>query len=399
MNILLLSNKLPYPPRDGGSIATLNMALGLAECGCNVRILAINTSKHYCSDEMIPPEISDRISLSSVKVNTSINPLKLFLNLLFSRLPYNATRFISPAFLSALSQLLDKQDYDIIQMEGPYLFYCLPLIRSKSKALVSLRAHNIEHEIWLRNASNASHGIKRKYLEILGERISKLEKGLLEQIDLLVPITNRDADILRESNPTLPVHTASFGLQASAYHPLPHPREFSLFFIGALDWIPNIEGINWFIEHVWPYIRTVFPGTRFYIAGRNSDKYFRKTIKDPGISLLGEVEDSLKFMSEHSVMIVPLRSGSGIRVKILEGMAMGKPIISTGIGCEGIDARDGEEILLADDPSGFISAIRKLIENPQFQGKIAINARKFIKEKFDNLVVCQGLMDFYKEQL
>ncbi len=399
MNILLLSNKLPYPPRDGGSIATLNMALGLAECGCNVSILAINTNKHYYSDEMIPGEISDRISISSVRVNTSINPLKLIWNLFFSRLPYNATRFVSPAILTALSQLLDNQDYNIIQLEGPYLFYCLPLLRAKSKALISLRAHNIEHEIWLRNASNASHAIQRKYLDLLGKRIRRLEKELLMQIDLLVPITDRDAGKLKEFNPALHVHTATFGLQASDYKPQPAPAEFSLFFIGALDWLPNIEGINWFIENVWPAVQTAFPGIHFYIAGRNADKYFNQVLKDPAISLMGEVEDSLKFMSEHSVMIVPLRSGSGIRVKILEGMAMGKTIISTRIGCEGIAARDGEEILLADDSPGFISAIKKLIENPRLQDNIAIKARQFIIEKFDNLVVCQGLMDFYKEQL
>jgi len=399
MNILLLSNKLPYPPRDGGSIATLNMALGLADCGCRVSILAINTSKHFCSDDMIPREISDRISISSIMINTSINPLKLILNLLFSLLPYNATRFISPAILAALSRLMDEQEYDIIQMEGPYLFYCLPLLRAKSKALISLRAHNIEHEIWLRNARNASYAVKRKYLEILGKRIRRLERELLGQIDLLVPITKRDAGMLKEINPTLPVHTATFGLQADGYQPRPVPAAFSLFFIGALDWLPNIEGINWFIENVWPAVRTTFPGICFYIAGRNSDKYFRKSIKDPRIHLMGEVEDSLQFMSDHSVMIVPLRSGSGIRVKILEGMALGKSIISTRIGCEGIDARNGEEILLADDPPAFIYAIEKLIENPQLQESIAIKARQFIKEKFDNLVVCQGLMDFYKEQM
>jgi glycosyltransferase involved in cell wall biosynthesis len=399
MNILLLSNKLPYPPRDGGSIATLNMALGLAGCGCRVSILAINTSKHYFSHDLIPGEIRDRIGIRSVMVNTSVNPLKLILNLLFSRLPYNASRFVSSSFLMALSALLDEQDFDVIQMEGPYLGYCLPLIRARSSALVSLRAHNIEHELWLRNAGTASSFVKRKYLEILGKRIRRLEMELLEKIDLLVPITHRDSGMFREMKPDMTMHMATFGLQAGAYEPQPPPAEFSLYFIGALDWMPNIEGLKWFIEHVWPPVRTRFPGVGLYIAGRNPGAYFSKSLKEPGIHLVGEVEDSRQFMSGHSAMIVPLHSGSGIRVKILEGMALGKTIISTRIGSEGIEARNGEEILLADDPSGFIAAIEKLIENPHLTEHLARNARQFVKEKFDNLAVCQGLLDFYKEQL
>lgn len=396
MNILLLSNKLPYPPRDGGSIATLNMATGLARSGCRVSLLAINTSKHHVDVDSIPEGIRKEIEITSVSLDTGIRPLKFFLNLLFSGLPYNATRFRSAKVIRELIRLLEEKTFDVIQLEGPYLYYCLPDARRTSQAVISLRAHNIEHEVWFRNARYVKHPLRKKYLGLLARRIRRLELGLLDRIDLLVPISSRDAGIFGTMKQGLPVLTVPFGLYPGDYPAKNPPDEFSVFFIGALDWFPNTEGLDWFIGRVWPAVRKELPGICLHIAGRNAGKDARGSTED-GIIFHGEIEVALEFMSQHSVMIVPLRSGSGIRIKILEGMAMGKAIVTTSIGCEGIGARTGRDLFVADRPEEFVSAIRTLAGQPGTLGAMADRARQFIMEKFDNLVFCKELKDFYKE--
>ena len=396
MNILLLSNKFPYPPRDGGSIATLNMATGLARRGCQVSLLAVNTSKHHADVASVPEAIRGEIDICAVTIDTGIRPFRLAMNLVFSRLPYNATRFRSSGVIRELERLLRETAFDVIQLEGPYLYYCIPAARRNSRALISLRAHNIEHEVWSRNAHHVNRTLRKKYLELLSRRIRKLEKRLLDRIDLLLPISTRDAGIFSAMKDGLPVHTVPFGLYLEDYPAKDPPAEFSIFFIGALDWFPNTEGLDWFIGRVWPALREELPGTRLHIAGRNAQKDTLNNAGD-GIVFHGEVEDARVFMSQHSVMIVPLRSGSGIRVKILEGMAMGKAIVTTSIGCEGIGTLSGRDLIVADGPEEFVAAIKSLAMKPGTLGAMASNARQFIKEKFDNLVVCQDLIDFYKE--
>jgi glycosyltransferase involved in cell wall biosynthesis len=399
MNILLLANKLPYPPRDGGSLATLNMASGLAECGCMVTVLAVNTSKHYFPAEQIPEAITARIRFRTARADTRIRPFGLIRNLFFSSYPYNAERFISQGIITELRQLLDEQSFDVVQLEGPYLFYCVSHIRERTSALVSLRAHNIEHELWMRNARHTRNYLIRSYFSIMAQRIRRLEKDLLEVIDVLVPISGRDASGFTALGLRCPLHTATFGLKVRNYPVTVPPPGISLFSLGALDWRPNAEGLDWFIDHAWPLVKARFPEMKLYIAGRNAAGYYRKKSHDRDIIIAGEVDDAREFMSIHAVMIVPLLAGSGIRIKILEGMAMGKVVITTSTGLEGISARDRHEVMVADDPSAFLSAITELADNPDLLLTIGRNARQFVMENFDNFTICQGLVKFYNKRL
>jgi hypothetical protein len=154
MKILILANKLPYPPRDGGSIATLNMLTGLRDAGHEMNCLAMNTSKHPFPVEQIPSELSDTIKFTGIDCNTAIKPLRMLINLLFSREPYISARFNFRAFRQALTSLLREDNFDIIQLEGPYTGHYLDLIRRESRAIVSLRAHNVEHLIWEQKAAH-----------------------------------------------------------------------------------------------------------------------------------------------------------------------------------------------------------------------------------------------------
>ncbi len=396
MKILQITNKVPYPANDGGAIACLNLTRGFALLGHKVTVLAMNTLKHHTDISEIPESVKDWADFKLVDVPARISPVAATYNLLFSGKPYNAVRFISQPFEKKLKKLLKKKEFDIIQLEGLYVCPYIPLIRKYSDAKIVYRAHNIEHEIWERTAAMSS-GLKRLYLKILSKRIKIFEKSFINSYDLLVPITERDGIMLDKLGNKKPMHVSPTGIESTVLIPhsknLEHP---SLFHIGSLDWAPNQEGLIWFIERCWPKIHEQFPDLKFYIAGRNAPDWLVRRFHAPNIVFEGEVADAYQFMNSKSIMVVPLFSGSGMRIKIIEGMALGKPIVSTPIGTEGISTQSGKNILIADNEKEFVADVERLITDDELFQNISRSAIEYIQEKFDNLALAGALTDFYK---
>jgi len=399
MKLLILSTKLPYPPRDGGAIATLNLAIGLARSGMEVTMLTFNTRKHYFPPGEIPAELRQQIRFLVVNHDTSVNPVNALFNLLFSRRPYIAQRFRSRTFATELKNILESGSFDIVQLEGPYLDAYIPLIREHSPAKISCRAHNVEHEIWERRWKNDPWMPTRNYYRNLAERIRRLEQELVKKIDLLIPISDRDREHLLSEKPELKSITIPAGIDLSAYprNNLKTPGEKDICFIGALDWAPNQEGLIWFIYKVLPHLMERDPDIRLHIAGRNAPERFIHKITQPSIVYHGEVEDAGAFMNAHRVMVAPLLSGSGIRVKILEGMARGMCVVTTPIGAEGIPAEHGKHLMIAEDGEHFAKSIMLLLNDNTLATDLASEARNFILEKFDTFTIASNLGDFYKQ--
>lgn len=398
MRVLILTNKMPYPPRDGGSIASLSLALSLCQNKNHVEILSMNTSKHYTELSSIPKEITNKVKIHAVKINTDTSIFKALTNLVFSSQPYNAQRFISKNFENKLIEILEKDNFDIVQLEGLYLCPYIKTIRKHSNAKISLRAHNIEHEIWERATLNETNTCIRIYKKNLAKRIKKFKLSYLNKYDLLVPITERDGKIFNELGNTKPQQVTPTGInQDNKFLKLENNGEFPGFFhIGALDWIPNQEGLTWFIENVWNIFIIDNPDCKLTVAGRNAPVLFEKYLRNcKNIEYLGEIPDAAKFIATQSVMIVPLLSGSGMRIKIIEGMAAGKTIISTSIGSEGISTTHEKNILIANSSVEFLTSLNKIKNNRELHNSISLEARKFILENFDNDKIAQNLNDFY----
>ncbi len=397
MRILQLMNKVPWPPKDGGAIACLNMTKGFSMLGHEVTVLSMNTSKHHIRIKDMPVDLRSKADFRFVEVPASINWLEAAFNLIFSRLPYNAQRFISDDFSQELAKLLHEKTFDVVQLEGLYLCPYIPVIRKYSKALIAYRAHNIEYEIWERTAI-LSDGFRSKYLRNLSVRIKRFEESYLNSYDLLVPITDRDGQILDKLGNTKPKHTSQTGIDFASLVPTAKKLEFpSLFHIGALDWAPNQEGLIWFFDHCWYKIREKCPEVKFYLAGRNAPDWFERRIRRAGVEYLGEINDAYDFINSKAIMVVPLFSGSGMRIKIIEGMSLGKPIVTTDIGTEGIPTSNGEDILIANDADQFVDAVVKLVNDRELANRIGKNAIGFIQEKFDNLSQAEALIEFYKQ--
>lgn len=401
MRILQLANKIPYPPKDGGAIATLNIAKGLAELGHEVTILGMNTTKHYFDLNLIPETLKKAIHFREVKVDTGLSVLAGLFNLLFSQQPYNAVRFFNNNFTQELIAILQEKEFDIIQLEGLYLMYYLNTIRQYSEAKVALRAHNIEHEIWERSALQERSPVKRYYLNILARRIKKFKLSMLNKYDILIPITRRDArqfDSFGNVKPSIviPVGTA-VGSAREQNTEIDYP---GVFFIGTLDWFPNQEGLIWFMDKVWPKVIAVMPGLMFHVAGRNAPGWMAERLKNnPNTKYHGEIESADEFIDRNALMIAPLFSGSGMRVKIVEGMARGKTILTTKIGAEGIEVENGRHLLIQDYENDFAACIVELMNNKQRFSEIGKNAKQFVEKHYDNQKISQLLEAFYLKSL
>jgi len=399
MNILILSNKLPYPPKDGGSIATLNLARGLSKLNNKIFILALNTSKHYYNINNIPSELKKELTFKDVKINTRINLIKLILNLLFSVKPYIASRFYSKKFKIALKQILINNKYDIVQIEGLYMCRYIAIIRKNSTAKISYRAHNLEDKIWEGIAKNTTSYIKNLYINNLVKRIRRFDKFYINKYDFLIPITQNDANTYVYYGTKCPIHVCPAGFDFEKTNKYKsNNQDNSIFFIGALDWLPNQEGLMWFLDKVWSKISNS-DDIKFYIAGRNATNKFIKSIQKYKVYFLGEVDDAYEFMSSKTIMIVPLFSGSGMRVKIIEGMAMGKVIISTSLGAEGINYTNKKNIYVTDSANEFIEIIKLLAGNSKLVQKISKNSHEYVRNNFNNEMLAHTLNNFYISQI
>jgi glycosyltransferase involved in cell wall biosynthesis len=401
MKILILTPKVPFPPKDGGAIATLSLAEGLADTGNEVQMLCLNTSKHRFDVEMIHGYLKKKITFHSVNHDTRIRPVKAFFNLMFSREPYNATRFFTKKYKNKLVEILHKFKPDIVQLEGPYMGYYIPTIKKHAKAIISLRAHNVENEIWQRKAVNTMNPFQRFYFVMLSARIKQLEKKVLEQVDVMVAISERDRNQLRQLFEIKSI-TIPTGLNSYRYPTPKNPQFPSLFFIGALDWMPNQEGITWFIESVFLRLREKQSDINLHVAGRNAPDWLEEKLKEytiKGIIYHGEVENAYEYMNRYAIFISPLLTGSGIRIKILEGMMMQRAIVATSIAAEGIPVSDRQNILIADSPGQMLDTILELTNNRDKYDSIARNSREFVMENFNNLATSKRLSEFYRSNL
>jgi glycosyltransferase involved in cell wall biosynthesis len=299
-----------------------------------------------------------------------------------------------------LQKILVENEFDIIQLEGLYLAPYIKQIRKYSNAIISLRAHNVEHEIWKRSAENLSPGAKKFYFNSIANRLEQFEKRTMDQYDLLIPITNRDALKLVEMGNTKPYKVIPTGIPEKEFMKSYAPNKInSLFYIGALDWIPNQDGLKWFVTEVWNDLRNSNPNLSFHIAGRNAPRWFANFCENNGVVFHGEVESAKEFYKNHHIMVVPLFAGSGMRIKIIEAMAQSKIVITTSIGAEGLGLKNNEHAIIADNASEIKKGILNLLENKEFFSKLENNSFNFIKENFSNEKIGKELIDFYKQQL
>lgn len=396
MKVLQLCHKPPFPPKDGGCIAMHNITQGLLRAGHDVHILTIFTHKHDLELDQLPADYLDSTNIEGVFVDTQINIVDAFSSLI-TQDSYNINRFFSPDFDRRLIQILQRKKFDIFHLESLFMTPYMSTLRRISSAPIVLRSHNLEFIIWERLAEGTGNFAKRVYLKYLAKKLKEYEISVVRQVNGIAAISASDRSRYQAISGSKPVIELPFGVDTSLYPPAYFTGSTpTLFHIGAMDWQPNIEALEWFMSSIWPIVREAHPTVHFHIAGRclNRDTY---QFDDQRVIVHGEVDSAIDFMAEHSIMVVPLRSAGGIRVKIIEGMACGKAIVSTKVGAEGLDLQNNTEIVLADEASSFAESILELLNHHDRITAIGQAAREHALKHFSNDAITQRLLEFYKE--
>lgn len=383
--------------KDGESIAVTHMSSAMKELGVEVSLLAMNTTKHYFDMATLPKSFNHYRNIWTTKVDNRLKPFDAFLNL-FSSQSYHIQRFISEDYANLLKGVLSEHSFDVIQLETLYLTPYIDIIREYSNAKIVLRSHNVEFEIWERLTANETKFLKKQYLKLLTKKLRNYELAQLHKVDAILAITERDLELYRSfgfqgEGVVMPIglDISTYKIEEESFH-----KPMSVSFIGSLDWQPNLEGLRWFLNDAWNNLHKSFPDLEFHIAGRNTPDEI-KNINLPNVFVHGEVPDAQEFISKYSLMLVPLLSGGGMRAKILEAMALGKVVLSTKVGIEGIPVTNGEEAYIANSGDEFRAAIHYCYAQNGELLQIGRQARHFIEKNYDNKNIAQKAIQFYYE--
>ena len=400
MKVLQICHKPPLPLNDGGCIAINNISKGLINELGSIKVLTINTLKHPFNLKYYDKQYIENTNIESSFVNTKINIIDAFLNLVKNN-SYNISRFFSSDFNDLIIKTLKFESFDIVLLESLFTTPYIKTVRSYSKSKIILRSHNIEYIIWERLSMKNNNPFKKLYLRLLSVQLKNYELGILKKIDGIATISNKEKNKYLEQEFPLKIVTIPFGIETKNYKNKTKNREdrkLKFFHLGSMDWKPNLEAVSWLLDEIWPKIQKKIPNAELHLAGKNMpDWLFKK--KNLNVFNHSEVKDSSKFISDHDVMLVPLLSAGGIRIKIIEGMAHGKAVISTKIGAEGIEYKNQENILIADSSKEFYNEALKIYSGKTNFYKIGENAREHILQTYDQNKISKKLVSFFESVL
>jgi glycosyltransferase involved in cell wall biosynthesis len=378
MRILILTPRLPWPPLDGGRVAMSRLARSLANCGAEVEVLSLNPRKHRGA-------VQAPVPIRAVDVDTSrvIGPL---LRAAFSRVPFIVARFLSREYRSALDETLLRFRPEIVQIESPFLLPYAP------KGIpVVLRSLNVEFRIWERLAQARRNPLYRW----IARSLRRYEIREMNRLAAIIPISEDDAADFRALGCTVPMYVVPCGVVL----PPPAsqlPAHATAGFIGSLDYRPNQDAVLWIVEEIWPRIVARMPEAQLSIAGSAPPDWLRQEVERRGLALQANVPDPHAFVESLSVVLAPIRAGGGMRIKILEAMAAGKPVVATTLGARGMDAKD---VVIADDPDSFADAVVRLLRDPAEADRLGAAGREHVAREYDSDALAAGLLTFYEALL
>jgi glycosyltransferase involved in cell wall biosynthesis len=397
MRILFLTPTFPYPLDNGNRILEFNtikqlsknhqiFLLSLIQEGQHQHLLRL---KEYCTSiETVPvPEVG----LWGKEVNYS----KLGLvKSLFNPIPYNLARWYSLEMENKLKKVLSRNTFDLVQIETLHM---APYARFYKNSPVILRQHNVESKMMERYYKNASDYFERIFAFLQWRKLLGYERKMCLDSDLVITLSRIDEDDIKRLSSEIKTEVLSIGVDGEYFKPKNEVRkENQILYLGNLGFPPVRENVLYFLSEIWPIIKQKCPDTKFLILGnrpRNKDKIIRKF---PDVVFLGEVEDIRPYMDSSCLTVVPHRIASGVRFKILEAMAMKLPVVSTSIGCEGLNVADGENILVADSPLAFARQVVNLLENDDLRISLADKAYALVKDKYTWQNVGQRLNRIYE---
>lgn len=372
LKILHISPNFPFPPDDGGRIVIYNSYKYLKAAGNHINFICL--SKENIAEKYIRQFDID--SHPEVYEDTSISSYWRIISCLVLGKSYFINKFFSQKFLSVLTERITASDYDVLHFEGLHMVPYVVQIRKKfPEARIVVRLHNIESQIFRRFSKNTENIFLKSFFKRESKLITEIETWLYENIPNVVFISEEDRNnsLINKYNNSNS-YVLSAGVDSEYFAGLDNSKPRSLLYLGSMDWKPNEDAVIWFIEKVYEKLLIQFPDLKFYIVGKNPSARL-KAMANENIIITGRVDDVRPYIKETSISVIPIRVGGGMRVKILELMASGKPIVTSTIGAEGICYTRNKDIMIADTENEFISVLSELLNNPERLKKIGENAR------------------------
>ena len=388
MRILLLTPRLPWPAIDGGRIAMSRLAQSLVRAGADVEILSLNPRKHRVAEAA-----ASSVPLHAVDIDTS-RMLGPALSALAHDTPFVVERFVSGEFREALRMTLRRFEPDIVQIESPFLLPYAGSVRAEKRARVVLRSLNVEFRIWESLARNERSPLRRFALRRVASSLSQYEMKHLDTPDAIVPICAADGEDFRRLGCTLPMHVAPCGVTLSDL-PDDAPEPLRVGFIGSLEFRPNQEAVEWIVDELWPRVMDRTPAARLSIGGSAPPGWLRRRARRQGIDFHGYVDNAERFLRRMSAVIAPLFAGGGMRIKVLEAMAMSRPVVATTLGAAGMEVEHGRNIVIADDATAFADGVVRLLREPDTAARIGSAARATVAARYDSDTIARSLLGFY----
>jgi glycosyltransferase involved in cell wall biosynthesis len=393
LKILVLSHKPPYPILDGGCLAMARLLEDLLSLKqvAQVHYHTLATAKHPFDEEAFVA--NDKLCVKHYPIRTNVTLVGASISLLKQE-SYNLKRFKDQAILQQLQKELKNTAFDFVIFESLFAAVYARALRPYSKAKFIYRAHNIEHQIWKDLAVNTKFILKKWYLQQLAYSLKWAERSIWSEdqggLDLILAISDTDLGIIEGQ--TL---TACRYLPSSISKPVQRSTQapFQLCFLGAFNWIPNIEAVDWFLNNIFPALRAEHPQIVFHIAGKGSDGF--KHWQRPGVQIHGFVPDAKQFIAEHGIFIGCLQSGSGVKMKILEAMSVGAPIVFSTKSADGLPGFS--QALCHEHAETFLAEISNLLENQAALEQRAQFAKTYFEQHFEATQVQKQLLQMLEE--
>ena len=398
LKILQLAYKMPFSLKDGGAYSVYTSAKSLlTQSDCELKILAMNTRKDWFPEDDIPKGFASKTNFEWVEVDTRLRPLRMIRNFFSNRSDFTE-RFYCEEYKTKVIETLLNESFDVIQLEHVYLCSYLDDIRKVFDGQIVLRAQNVEYKLWETYRSESKNIFLKFYLKSAVRKLRLFEENAIANVDGVISLTIQDRIIFESISRLRPCEVIPIGFDDRTLDDYSSQKQFEgepiVYHLGSMDWRPNIQGVNWFLREVLPILIAKCPEIKVKLAGKKMPKEFYK-VQSENVVVDGEVDCAVSYVEDKSILIVPLLSGSGIRVKIIEAMAMGKSIVSTSLGAQGINYTDGKNILIADSPESFASAIIKSYDSLKLRKELSKNAKEFAINEFDLVQLGKRKMNFY----
>ena len=377
--ILFLTSELPYPPEQGGSLRTYHLLRYAAE---RHAVSLLSFAARPRETEPLE-EACERVLTVPTPHRSTPDRLR---TLLLSLRPDMADRLASPTFAQTLHHTVTAYPFDYVQAQSiemaPYGLMVQEWLGDQAPALI-FDDFNAEYLLQRRALGADSRDPRRwpnaLYSALQWQRLRRFERQVCQRADRVIAVSDADAAALRQLDPDLAPVVVPNGVETSDYRDLPAPpddmREPAVLFTGKMDFRPNVDAVLWFHRHVWPHVLKGHPDARFFVVGKHPHPRLRSIREDPSVVVTGYVPDVRPYMAGATVFVVPMRMGGGTRLKLLEAMAAGLPIVSTTMGAEGVDVTDREHLLLADGPEAYAEAVSQLIENTTARNELGQRAQ------------------------